>query len=160
MCFADADGLLLAIASGLHHKGLLDDIFTTVGHLGNYITRLGKLRDEKQRGTPEPSKVEVVAKAIYDRYEARGDKFWDVFEAKVNMANSSERKPWLDRKEKVLKGVVGWTLTYLDDMDAEYRVGWEEEEVRTMKLDWEDRWMTYAAMHPEYLKTAGWILDA
>lgn len=158
MCFADTDGLLLAIVSGLHHKGLLDDIITTVDRLNTYTTRLHELRNEKQRGTPEPSKLEEVAKAIYDRYKAREDKLWGIFEEKVNMTNFAEREPWLDRKEKVLKDVVGWTLTYLDEQDAEYGVGWKEAEIQKMKLAWEDRWKTYAAMYPWDLKTAGWIL--
>ena len=76
------------------------------------------------------------------------------------MTKIAERKPWLDRKEKALKDVVGWTLTYLEDMDAAYGVGWKEEEVETMKLAWEDRWQTYAAMSPRELKTTGWVLDA
>ena len=158
LCFADPDGLLLGVASGPHHKGLLANIFSTVDRLESYTTRLRRLRNEKQRGTQDPSKMEVVATTISHRYKAREDKVWDLVEEKIDMANVAEREAWLERKGKVLKDVMGWTLTYLEDMDAR-EAGWKEKEVRKLKNDWEQRWKTYAAMDTEDLKAAGWILD-
>ena len=158
MCSADPDGLLLDIASGPRHKGLLSNVFSAVDRLDAYTKRLRKLRDEKQRGTQDPSKMEVVATTIYHRYETREDKVWDLMEEKVDTTNAAEREAWLEKKAEVLKDLMGWTLTYLNDMDAREK-GWKEREVRKLKQDWEQRWKTYAAMDPKDLKAVGWILD-
>lgn len=71
-----------------------------------------------------------------------------------------EEEGWkeIEKKGKVLKDLMGWTLTYLEDLDANEE-GWKEKEVRDLKRDWEQRWKTYATMDLEDLKTAGWILD-
>ena len=155
---ADTDGLLLGFASGPRHKGLLANIFSTTDHLESYTRRLRRLRDEKQLGSQEPSRMEVVATTISDRYKAREDKVWDLVEEKVDMSSVEEREAWLKKKGKVLNEVMGWTLAYLDEMDA-MDEEWKEKEVKDMKLQWETRWKTYAAMDPEDLKAAGWILD-
>ena len=102
--------------------------------------------------------MEVVATTISDRYEARGYKVWDLVGEKVDMSSVEERERWLEKKGKVLKEVMGWTLSYLDDMDAQEE-GWKEKEVKKMTLDWEARWKAYAAMDPDDLKAIGWILD-
>ena len=156
--FADTDGLLLGLASGPRHRGLLENIFSTTDHLESYTERLRRLRDEKQRGSQEPSRMEVVATTISNHYKAREDKVWDLVEEKVDMSSVEEREAWLKKKGKVLNEVMGWTLAYLDDMDA-MDEGWKEKEVKDMMLQWETRWITYAAMDPEDLKAAGWILD-
>ena len=158
MYFADTNKLLLDIASGPHHKGLLKNIFSAVDQLETYTKRLRNLRKEKQRGTQEPGKMELVAMTIVHRYEAREDKVWDLVEEKIDMTNAAEREAWLERKAKVIKDLMGWTLTYLNDMDAREH-GWKEKEVGELTKDWEQRWKTYAAMGPEDLKAVGWILD-
>ena len=159
MCFADTDGRLLGIASGPRHKGLLDEIFSTVDRLGFYAQRLRYLRNEKQRGTNEPTKMELVATEISDKFKARGDKVWDLVNEKVNMAEATQTEPYLEKKDEVLKDVMGWTLSELDKLDAKDKE-WKEKEVQQLKVKWEERWETYAAMETEDLKTAGWILDA
>ena len=158
MCFADPDELLLGVASGPRHQGLLKNIFSIVDRLESYTTRLRNLRNEKQRGTQEPGKMEKVAMTISHRYKGREDKVWHLVEQKVNMANVEERDVWVEKKGRVLQDVMGWTLSYLDDMDAKEE-GWKEKEVRKLKDDWEERWKTYAAMDAEDLKAVGWILD-
>ena len=102
--------------------------------------------------------MEQVATTIIHRYDDREDKVWDLLEEKIDMTNAAEREAWLEKKADVLKDVMGWTLTYLDDMDAREH-GWKEKEVRELTKDWEQRWKTYAAMDPEDLKAVGWILD-
>ena len=102
--------------------------------------------------------MELVATTISDRYKAGEDKVWEVIEEKADMTVVSEREAWLERKGRVLEDVIGWTLSYLNDMDAKEE-GWKENEVQNLKQDWEQRWKTYAAMDPEDLKAAGWILD-
>ena len=158
MCFADTDKRLLGIVSGRRHKGLLADIFSTVDRLGFYTKRLRYLRNEKQRGTVEPYELEVVATDISDRFKAREDKVWDVFDRKVDMVNVTQRDAYLEKKGEVLKDVMGWALSELDKKDAKDE-RWKEKEVQDMKDRWEGRWKTYAAMDPEDLKELGWIMD-
>lgn len=158
MCVANTDGLLLAIASGPRHKGFLDDIFSTVKRLEDYCQRLSELREEKQRGTEMPGEMEMTAEEICEKFKAHKDKVWDIMEERVAMTNVSQRDAWVTKKDQVLKDVMGWTLTKLNNMDAKYP-GWKELEVRTLEQRWEMRWRGYAAMNPEDQKVAGWILD-
>ena len=144
--------------SGPRHKGLLANVFSTVDRLETYTTRLRDLRHEKQRGTQDPSQMETVATAIAHRYKAREDKLWDVMREKVDMTEAAERAAWIEKKGRVLQDVMGWTLTYLEHLDATQE-GWKEREVRELKKDWEARWKAYADMGLEDLQTAGWILD-
>lgn len=120
--------------------------------------RLEFLRQEKQRGSPEPCRMELAVNAISQRCKDRGQYVWDTMDEKVDMTNEGERVTWVEKKGKVLGDVMGWMLKYLQGLDRSDE-RWKEKEVAVVKEDWEDRWEAYGEMNIEDHKDAGWIMD-
>ena len=147
----------LDIVSGPRHKGFLSLISSTVASLESHTAHLRTLRDEKQRGNPTPSNMEVTAEMISRKFESRRVYLWDIMEEKVDMTNDVERVMWVKKKKAVLGDVMGGTVGYLEGLGEEE--GWKGREVREMGERWEKRWKAYGAMDRKGLKQAGWILD-
>lgn len=156
--FADTNGLPLDIASGPRHQGLLKNIFSTIERLERAAAHLEYLRQEKQRGTPQPCRMELAVQDISQRYRDRGQHVWDVMDEKVDMTNEEERAMWVEKKAEVLHDVTRWMLRYLQHKERIDRA-WKEKDVAILKLDWEDRWEDYGKMEIEDLKQVGWIMD-
>lgn len=151
--------ILPDIVSGPRHKGFLDAISATVTSIDSYTTRLRTLRDEKQRGDPDPSDMELVAEDLSHVFHSRRKYLWDLMEEEVDMTSRSERRMWVKEKKSVLGETMGRMLTCLEDMDNAKGKGWKEREVRIMKEGWERRWKAYGGMDTRDLMRAGWILD-
>ena len=100
------DKTLPEITSGPRHKGFLLNIFDTVSHIHSDAKHLRMLRAKKQRGTINPSTMELVAEDIHDKCKAGTKSVWEVMEAKVDMTNEAERAIWVKKKKEVLEDVM------------------------------------------------------
>ena len=120
--------LLLDIVSGPRHKGFLFLISSTVARLESHTIHLRTLRNEKQRGSPTRSTMELVAEQIARKFQGRSRYLWDIMEEKVDMTNEMARARWIKRKRAVLGDVMGGMVGYLDALGEDEN--WKEREVK------------------------------
>ena len=123
----------------------------------SYLDHLRTLRDEKQRGNPDPGLLENVAGKVARRFKSRRKYLWEVMEEKVDMADNVARMEWVRKKRDVLGDVLGGVVGYLEELGQ--GEAWKEREVKVMAERWEKRWRAYGAMSKADLKAAGWILE-
>ena len=123
----------------------------------SYIDHLRTLRDDKQRGNPNPGLLENVANRIVRRFKSRRKYLWAVMEEKVDMEDHVARMEWVRKKRDVVGDVLGGVVGYLEELG--HGEEWKEREVKVMAERWEKRGRAYGAMSKADLKAAGWSLE-
>lgn len=83
---------------------------------------------------------------------------WNLIGEKIDMTDKEAKAKWLNKRRRVLGGVMGGLSSYLDELE-EGRSDWRQEEMREMSDMWVKRWKTYAKLPAEELKNIGWIED-
>ena len=115
------------------------------------------LRAKKQRGTMNPSNMELVAEEIYDKCKA-GSKFvWEVMDEKIDMTNEAKRAVWVKKKKEVLEDVMEGMVQSMRALGPKGEC--IEMEVAEVKERWEHKWKSFVGNNNDDLTQAGYILD-
>ena len=115
----------------MHHKGLLTNIAQTITRIEEHVKKLDTLRQERQRGSPEPGEMELTASSICKKFNSLGKQLYRILNERVNMCDDIERSDWLNRKDEIIIEVVFGMSAELEQLDMD-----NNTEVADMVIIW------------------------